>query len=87
MPTIEVKGLTKRFGETVAVNAVSFTVPEGSFTTLLGPSGCGKTTTLRMLAGLERPDAGEIKIGDRVVAMLERLIFRRHRRQVAGTHG
>jgi iron(III) transport system ATP-binding protein len=49
------------------VDSISFTVPDGTFTTLLGPSGCGKTTTLRMLAGLERPDSGEIRIGDSVV--------------------
>ena len=68
MPSIEVSGLTKRFGETTAVAGISFSVPQGSFTTLLGPSGCGKSTTLRMLAGLERPDGGEIKIADRVVS-------------------
>lgn len=67
MPDIEVKALRKAFGSTAAVDSVSFTVPDGTFTTLLGPSGCGKTTTLRMLAGLERPDSGEIRIGDSVV--------------------
>src|SRR5688500_10365457 len=75
MPTIEVKDLTKRFGATVAVAGISFTVPEGSFTTLLGPSGCGKTTTLRMLAGLERPDSGEITIGERVVSSSKAGVF------------
>ena len=48
-----------------AVDQVSFEVPEGEFFTLLGPSGCGKTTTLRCIAGLERPDAGEIAIDGR----------------------
>ncbi len=48
-----------------AVNDVSFTVPEGDLFTLLGPSGCGKTTTLRSIAGLEKPDAGEIALADR----------------------
>lgn len=67
MPDIEVKALRKAFGSAVAVESISFTVPDGTFTTLLGPSGCGKTTTLRMLAGLERPDSGEIRIGDSVV--------------------
>lgn len=67
MPDIEVTGLRKAFGSTAAVDTISFTVPDGTFTTLLGPSGCGKTTTLRMLAGLERPDGGEIRIGDSVV--------------------
>jgi iron(III) transport system ATP-binding protein len=67
MPDITVTALRKAFGTSTAVDSISFTVPDGSFTTLLGPSGCGKTTTLRMLAGLERPDSGEIRIGDSVV--------------------
>ncbi len=75
MPAIEVRGLTKRFAETTAVAGISFSVPEGSFTTLLGPSGCGKTTTLRLLAGLERPDAGEISLAGRVVAAPARGVF------------
>ena len=68
MPQIEVAGLVKRFGSQAAVDGIEFFIPDGSFTTLLGPSGCGKTTTLRMLAGFERPDEGVIRIGDRVVA-------------------
>ncbi|HJU85858.1 MAG TPA: ABC transporter ATP-binding protein [Gemmatimonadota bacterium] len=57
----------KSFGETVAVDDASFDVAPGEFFSILGPSGCGKTTTLRMLAGFERPDAGEILLGgDRV---------------------
>ena len=52
--------VTKRFGDVVAVNAVSFDVGAGEFFSLLGPSGCGKTTTLRMLAGFETPTAGRI---------------------------
>ena len=55
--------VTKRFGETVAVDDVSFEVPRGSFATLLGPSGCGKTTTLRTIAGFHEPDAGDIVLG------------------------
>jgi iron(III) transport system ATP-binding protein len=50
---------------------VSFEVESGSIVTLLGPSGCGKTTTLRMIAGLERPDAGEVRVGDRIVTSAE----------------
>src|SRR3954466_11489356 len=50
-----------------AVNNVSFEVKEGELFTLLGPSGCGKTTTLRSIAGLERPDSGTIAVGDRVM--------------------
>jgi ABC-type Fe3+/spermidine/putrescine transport system ATPase subunit len=65
---VEVRGLTKHFGPEVAVAGIDFEVPEGHFVTLLGPSGCGKTTTLRCLAGLERPDAGEIYIDNQCVA-------------------
>src|SRR5829696_9475716 len=50
-----------------AVDDVSFEVKEGELFTLLGPSGCGKTTTLRSIAGLERPDSGTIAVGDRVL--------------------
>jgi len=55
---------TKRFGDFVAVDDLTLTIPAGSFFALLGPSGCGKTTTLRMVAGLEEPTAGTILIGD-----------------------
>lgn len=64
---LTLRNLTKRFGEVVAVDNVSLDVQPGSFLTLLGPSGCGKTTVLRSIAGLEEPDEGEIRIGDRVV--------------------
>jgi spermidine/putrescine transport system ATP-binding protein len=57
-------GLTKRFGDFTAVDAIDLTMPAGSFFALLGPSGCGKTTTLRMVAGLEEPTQGRILIGD-----------------------
>src|SRR3954465_13812637 len=55
---IEVSGLTKRFGEVLAVDDLSFTVDEGRVVGFLGPNGAGKTTTLRMLLGLVRPSAG-----------------------------
>ena len=57
-PLLELRGLSKRFGEVVAVDDVSLTIAAGEFITLLGASGSGKTTTLRMLAGFERPDRG-----------------------------
>lgn len=60
MGTIQVKNLTKYFGEVVATNNVSLRVNEGEFMVLLGPSGCGKTTMLRMVAGLETPTSGQI---------------------------
>jgi len=59
---VELAGVSKRFGSVAAVADVSLAVPEGQVTTLLGPSGCGKTTLLRLVAGLMRPDAGEIRI-------------------------
>jgi len=67
MPAVFVSELTKYFGTVVAVDGVSFTAADREITTLLGPSGCGKTTTLRCVAGLEKPEWGEIRIGDRVV--------------------
>ena len=61
-PDVEFKNVSKDFGGHKAVDAVSFTVPAGSFFSLLGPSGCGKSTTLRMTSGFEVPDRGEIFI-------------------------
>lgn len=65
----------KQFGRVMAVDGIDFTVGEGDFFTLLGPSGCGKTTTLRCVAGLERPRSGEIKIGDRTVYSSQKNVF------------
>jgi spermidine/putrescine transport system ATP-binding protein len=59
---IEIVGLTKRFGEVTAVDAIALDIPGGEFFSMVGPSGCGKTTTLRMIAGFERPDEGEIRL-------------------------
>ena len=59
---VEVKGLAKRFGASVVFEDLSFEIDDGEFITLLGPSGCGKSTLLRCLAGLERPDAGNIYV-------------------------
>jgi iron(III) transport system ATP-binding protein len=66
MAELRVAGLTKTFGEVRAVDDVTFTVQDGEFVTLLGPSGCGKSTTLAAIAGLDRPDAGLIALGERV---------------------
>ncbi|HEX5616061.1 MAG TPA: ABC transporter ATP-binding protein [Acidimicrobiia bacterium] len=60
---VEVRGLTKRFGTVVAVDAVDLEVRAGELLALLGPSGCGKTTTLRLVAGFERPDEGAVLLG------------------------
>ena len=62
---IEARGLTKRYGSTVAVDALSFDVRPGGVTGFLGPNGSGKSTTMRMILGLDRPDAGQARIGGR----------------------
>ncbi|TDD29078.1 ATP-binding cassette domain-containing protein [Actinomadura sp. KC06] len=61
--TIEVRGLRKRFGPTVAVDGLSFTVGPGQVTGFVGPNGAGKSTTMRMIMGLDRPDAGTALVG------------------------
>src|SRR6201996_6131756 len=68
--TLRLKELTKLFGTTRAVDRVSMTIEPGSMVALLGPSGCGKTTTLRMIAGLVEPSAGEILLDDRPITRL-----------------
>jgi multiple sugar transport system ATP-binding protein len=67
MAEVRLAGVTRRFGATCAVDAMDLIVPDGSFTVLLGPTGAGKTTTLRLTAGLERPDAGRVHIAGRDV--------------------
>ncbi|WP_372422095.1 ABC transporter ATP-binding protein [Salinarimonas chemoclinalis] len=67
MAEVVLRNLTKRFGKVPAVDDVSLAVPDGAFVVLLGPTGAGKTTTLRLVAGLERPDAGDILIDGRSV--------------------
>jgi len=64
---VVLENVTLRFGGNVAVDDLSLDIPPGAFFSLLGPSGCGKTTTMRVIAGLETPDAGRIWIGDRLV--------------------
>jgi ABC-2 type transport system ATP-binding protein len=67
---VDVRGLTKSFGSVRAVSDLSFTVEPGSVTGFLGPNGAGKTTTMRMVLGLERPDAGDATFDDRPYAQL-----------------
>ncbi|MGN6571655.1 MAG: ABC transporter ATP-binding protein [Pseudolabrys sp.] len=66
-PHIEVTDLVIRYGNVAAVGPISFTAEAGKQLTLLGPSGCGKTTTLRAVAGLEQPESGRIRIGDKTM--------------------
>jgi len=63
MADVHIKNVTKSFGEHVAVNGLDLHIADGEFVVLLGPTGAGKTTTLRLIAGLERPDSGTIEIG------------------------
>ena len=66
-PLVEIDGVVKRFGDFTAVKRADLTIGRGEFIAIMGPSGCGKTTTLRMLAGLEAPTEGEIRIDGRVM--------------------
>jgi len=72
---LRLDGVSKLFGPVPAVEGVSLEIARGEIFTLLGPSGCGKTTTLRLVAGLEQPDAGEIVLRDRIVASVPRRTF------------
>jgi multiple sugar transport system ATP-binding protein len=72
LPKIALQGITKRFPGVTVVRDLCLDIDRGSFTTLLGPSGCGKTTTLRMIAGLEEPDHGEIRIDGDLVFCADR---------------
>jgi len=67
MSRVVLEGVTKRFGDELAVDRLSLEIEDGDFFSLLGPSGCGKTTTMRLIAGLERPDEGRVWIGDQLV--------------------
>jgi iron(III) transport system ATP-binding protein len=68
LASVELRGLTKRYGSQAAVDDVSLTIEHGRLVCLLGPSGCGKTTTLRLIAGFVEPSAGEIRVGERLVS-------------------
>jgi iron(III) transport system ATP-binding protein len=67
-PAVELRTAAKAFDATEAVRGVSLAVARGELFTILGPSGCGKTTLLRLIAGFERPDSGEVRIGEHLVA-------------------
>ena len=68
MPGVTLRGLTKRYGDVAAVEGLDLQVKPGELVALLGPSGCGKTTTLRLVAGFLKPEAGEIWVGERCLS-------------------
>ncbi|HLX23801.1 MAG TPA: ABC transporter ATP-binding protein [Usitatibacter sp.] len=70
MSSIQLEGISKHWGESRALDGIGFSAPQGSFVVLLGPSGCGKSTTLRIIAGLDAPTTGTIRIGGRDVTAL-----------------
>jgi iron(III) transport system ATP-binding protein len=66
--SVELRGLTKRYGDVAVVDDISLAIESGHLVCLLGPSGCGKTTTLRLIAGFVEPSAGEIRVGDKLIS-------------------
>src|SRR5882724_295256 len=74
MASVELRGLTKRYGALAVVDDVSLTIAHGTLVCLLGPSGCGKTTTLRLIAGFVEPTAGEIRVGEHLVSSPARTV-------------
>ena len=75
MSRIILKSISKSYGNVPAVRNLNLEIEEGQFLTLLGPSGCGKTTTLRIIAGLEEPDEGEVVIGEKILNSRAKGIF------------
>ncbi|MEC9346900.1 MAG: ABC transporter ATP-binding protein [Pseudomonadota bacterium] len=74
MASVSIRNLVRRFGTHAAVDSVDLDIADGEFLCVLGPSGCGKTTLLRLIAGLERPDAGEIAFDGQAVSTPERVL-------------
>ena len=82
-PACELRSVSKRYGGSLALRRVSLTVPAGGHTVLLGPSGSGKSTVLRLLAGLDAPDEGEVRIAGELAASGGRIAVPPHRRGIA----
>jgi iron(III) transport system ATP-binding protein len=78
--TLRLRGLRKSYGDVLAVDGLDLEIEPGATCALLGPSGCGKTTTLRLIAGLEEPDAGSVEIGDETVSTPQRSLPPERRR-------
>jgi iron(III) transport system ATP-binding protein len=82
MAIVSLRGLSKKFTEAAAVDALDLEIADGEFVSLLGPSGCGKTTTLRLLAGFLQPDAGEIRVDGELISS-PRLVVPPERRNMS----
>jgi iron(III) transport system ATP-binding protein len=80
MPGVSITGLTMRYGDLAAVESLDLEVAPGELVALLGPSGCGKTTTLRLVAGFLKPEAGEIRVGDRRLSSADGVVPPEHRK-------
>jgi ABC-type Fe3+/spermidine/putrescine transport system ATPase subunit len=81
-PQLSIRDVTKQFGAHVAVEGVSLDVAAGDVAVIVGPSGCGKTTLLRLIAGLEMPDAGQVWLAGRQVAAARRSLVPPHERKI-----
>ena len=68
MSYIQLNHVMKKFGDVIAIEDLNLSIEKGECFSMLGPSGCGKTTTLRMIAGFEDLDGGEIKVGDKLLS-------------------
>ena len=75
MSYIQLNHVMKKFGDVIAIEDLNLSIEKGECFSMLGPSGCGKTTTLRMIAGFEDLDGGEIKVGDKLLSSKKNNIY------------